>query len=46
VVAGRLAMTSAVLAAFLLPSLVAFVRRRAARRRRDRERECPGSGDP
>jgi hypothetical protein len=44
VVAGRLAMTSAVLAAFLLPSLVAFVRRRAARRRRERER--PGSGDP
>jgi hypothetical protein len=44
VVTGRLAMTSAVLAAFVLPSLVAFLRNRWSRRRR--ERRAPGSADP
>ncbi|HEY7740558.1 MAG TPA: hypothetical protein VIB01_08090 [Steroidobacteraceae bacterium] len=44
VVTGRLAMTSTVLAAFVLPSLIAFLRTRWARRRRARRR--PGDADP
>jgi hypothetical protein len=44
VVTGRLAMTSAVLAAFVLPSLIAFLRCRSARRRR--ERRQPGRDNP
>jgi len=44
VVAGRLAMTSTVLAAFVLPSLLAFLRTRWARRRRARRH--PGDADP
>ncbi|MGQ0428473.1 MAG: hypothetical protein ACT4UQ_00855 [Gammaproteobacteria bacterium] len=44
VVVGRLAMTSAVLAAFLLPSLIAALRTRHARRRRQAGR--PGSANP
>ncbi len=44
IVTGRLAMTSAVLAAFVLPSLIAFLRRRRARRRRPAPR--PGNDGP
>ncbi len=40
---SRLAMSSTVLAAFLLPSLVAALRTRARRRRQARR---PGDGDP
>jgi hypothetical protein len=44
IVTGRLAMTSAVLAAFVLPSLLAFLRTRWARRRR--AGRGPGNADP
>lgn len=44
IVVGRLAMTSTVLAAFVLPSLIAFLRTRWARRRRAGGR--PVSTDP
>jgi hypothetical protein len=43
IVTGRAAMTSTVLAVFLLPSLLAFLRNRWARRRR---RPGPGGGNP
>jgi hypothetical protein len=44
IVTGRLAMTSTVLAAFVLPSLLAFLRTRWARRRR--AARGPGSANP
>ncbi|MGQ0383420.1 MAG: hypothetical protein ACT4UP_01860 [Gammaproteobacteria bacterium] len=44
VVTSRLAMSSTVLAAFLLPSLLAALRTRRARRRRQAAR--PGHDDP
>ncbi|HEU0224060.1 MAG TPA: hypothetical protein VFR29_01365 [Steroidobacteraceae bacterium] len=44
IVTGRLAMTSTVLAAFVLPSLLAFLRTRWVRRRRAGRR--PGDADP
>ena len=44
IVVGRLAMTSTVLAAFVLPSLLAFLRTRWARRRRAGGR--PGNRNP
>jgi hypothetical protein len=42
-VISRLAMSSTVLAAFVLPSLIAALRTRARRRRQGRP---PGGGDP
>jgi hypothetical protein len=44
IVTSRLAMSSAVLAAFVLPSLIAALRTRLARRRRQARQ--PGDGNP